>query len=302
MLGIVSSGCMVFANEPFALKDTTERKRRAAMLSLPHVQPLADYLRRMKNAQGASCEMPYFDPCDGGVRAKTLFLLEAPGPKAVGSAFVSRNNPDQTARNINELLREAGLPREDTLLWNIVPWYVGDGQKIRPVTSEDIEEASLYLEELIDLLPDLRAIVLVGEKAKSARGRIQRLTRAKIFEAPHPSPKVFNIWPEKREEMQKMLNALTAFLHAPSSCPVTLSHSRNKRNSDLLSIDALGHPIKRFPLELHWSPRGKNRGKMILGIAKAHDPDSHKRGTQGVHESWHLRDGKRHGKGNAVSA
>lgn len=212
LLGIHSELCLSFANEPFALKDAAERKRRAAMLSLPHVQPLAAYLRRVKDAQGAGYEMPYFDPCDGGVRAKALFLLEAPGPKAVGSAFVSRNNPDQTARNINELLRKAGLPREDTLLWNIVPWYVGEGRKIRAVTSEDIEEACPYLVELIGLLPDLRAIVLVGEKAKSARGTIQRLTKARIFDAPHPSPKVFNIWPEKREKMQEVLNALAAFL------------------------------------------------------------------------------------------
>jgi uracil-DNA glycosylase len=200
------------ADEPFALKDPAERKRRAAMLSLPHMQPLVAYLRRVKASVGPGYDMPDFDPCDGGIRAKLLFLLEAPGPKAVGSTFISRNNPDQTARNMNLLLRTAGITREDTLLWNIVPWYVGTGQKIRPVDKGDIAQAIPYLRELIQLLPDLRGIVLVGKKAQSASAVIRRITPMPLVETHHPSRRVFNVWPEKRDEAQAVFNSLQRFL------------------------------------------------------------------------------------------
>ena len=107
-------------NEPYALSFEAERERRAAMLEQSHIKPLIKYLADVK-ARHPEKELPYFDPCDGGIGAKTLFLLEAPGPKAVGSTFISRNNPDPTARNLCELLLEANIARADTLIWNIVP-------------------------------------------------------------------------------------------------------------------------------------------------------------------------------------
>jgi uracil-DNA glycosylase len=89
---------------------------------------------------------------------------------------------------------------------------VGSGQKIRPVDSEDIAEAAPYLGELIGLLPNLRVIMLVGKKAQSARAVIRRLTSVPILATHHPSPQVFNVWPEKREEAQIVLNSLHRYL------------------------------------------------------------------------------------------
>ena len=76
---------------------------------------------------GEDHKIPQFDPLDGGIDAECLFLLEAPGPKAVNSGFVSRNNPDETAKNFFELNVGAGLERSKTITWNVVPWYVGSG-------------------------------------------------------------------------------------------------------------------------------------------------------------------------------
>lgn len=78
--------------------------------------------------------MPDFDPCDGGIDARILCLLEAPGTQAVRTTFISQDNPDPTARNMRSILAEAGVPRRWIIIWNIVPWYVGTMQKIRPVT------------------------------------------------------------------------------------------------------------------------------------------------------------------------
>jgi uracil-DNA glycosylase len=85
-------------------------------------------------------DIPLFDPLDGGVNAECLFLLEAPGPKAVCTGFVSRNNPDETAKNLMLLSIEAGIDRERTILWNVVPWYIGSGSVIRGATASDVRE------------------------------------------------------------------------------------------------------------------------------------------------------------------
>jgi uracil-DNA glycosylase len=174
------------------------------MLELPHIKPLIEFSEAIQG-EHPNKQIPLFDPCDGGVAARALFLLEAPGPKAIGSEFISRNNPDPTAKNMFELLQNAKISRSDTLLWNIVPWYVGDNQKIFPVSKEDINLALPYLKDLLGLLPLLKVIVLVGRRAQSAKQGIQQFTNCTILEAYHPSARVFNRWPEKRIQTQTTL-------------------------------------------------------------------------------------------------
>lgn len=186
-------------NASYALAALEERQRRLKLLEQPHVKPLMEYLQSIQLEMGTEYSMPYFDPSDGGIAAKVLFLLEAPGPRAVGSGFISRNNPDQTAKNINELLQAAKIPRKSTLLWNIVPWYVGDQGRIRPVNKQDIRQALPFLQKLLQLLPYLESVVLVGRKAQDALFEIQKLApNVSIYQCYHPSPRVFNVWPEKR--------------------------------------------------------------------------------------------------------
>lgn len=156
--------------------------------------------------------IPCFDPCDGGVEAKALFLLEAPGPKAIVSTYVSRNNPDQTAKNIGALMQYANIERRDTLLWNIVPWYVGNGQKIRPVHARDLEEALPHLRDLLALLPNLQVIVLLGKKAQLAEAHIAKLTDVPIIKTYHPSPQVFNISSEKKQQIHADFLRVTKIL------------------------------------------------------------------------------------------
>jgi hypothetical protein len=86
--------------------------------------------------------LPDFDPWDAGIDAEILFLLEAPGARAVASTIVSRNNPDETAKNMFLLHQDACIPRARTLLWNVVPWYIGDGARIRAATPQDLEQGA----------------------------------------------------------------------------------------------------------------------------------------------------------------
>jgi uracil-DNA glycosylase len=198
---------MIDEDAPYALNDHSEKQRRLKLLKQPHIRPLTEYCQEMKRELGSD-DIPYFDPCDGGISAKALFLLEAPGRKAIKSTFVSRNNPDQTAKNMCQLLREASIARADTLLWNIVPWYVGTSGKIRPVRGADIEKAIPCLERLLNLLPRLELIVLVGLKAQAALPKIMELTSLPIIPTYHPSPRVFNRWPQKKESVRAALRKI----------------------------------------------------------------------------------------------
>ena len=158
-------------------------------------------------------EIPYFDPADGGNAARCLFLLEAPGPKAVASGFVSRNNPDETAKNFFVLNQEASLPRYLTVTWNIVPWYIGDGARIRPATGADIIAARPYLQELLSLLPSLRIVVLIGRKAQRAASSIQEMAPGtRILSMLHPSPLVVNRDLRNRPRMLRTLRVARGLL------------------------------------------------------------------------------------------
>jgi uracil-DNA glycosylase len=120
---------------PKTLGDPRVQKERCVALKAPHATALTRFVRALRKSTGQCTKIPFFDPFDGGTTARCLFLLEAPGPKAVESGFISRNNPDESAKNFFELNAEVGIPRELTVIWNVVPWYVGDGTRIRPVTA-----------------------------------------------------------------------------------------------------------------------------------------------------------------------
>ena len=118
-----------------------------------HIAPLTTLVDWIRAEQGVSKKIPCFDPWDAGIHAKVLFLLEAPGPKSKKCGFVSKDIKDPTAKNLDALIREAGITRKDIVIWNVVPWYIGDGKKIRPAKKSDINSGQKYLEWLLFLLP-----------------------------------------------------------------------------------------------------------------------------------------------------
>lgn len=199
--------------EVYALANPSECQNRRNRLGEGHIVPLTQLVEKIRRETKLGRKIPYFDPDDGGSRARVLFLLEAPGPKAVQSGFISRNNPDPTARNVLQLLNQAGIKRRESALWNIVPWYTGSGQRIRPARRSDIQAGLKYLEQLLRLLPHLVAIVLVGRKAQAAASTLTGLTNARVFETLHPSNQVVICWPEKRRQLLRQLRRVRAFLN-----------------------------------------------------------------------------------------
>jgi hypothetical protein len=161
---------------------------RKGMLREPHIAPLTDFVTKLRGTH-PDWEFPDFDPLDGGSNADILFLFEKPGPMTsaggTGSGFISRNNDDPTAEATFGFMKEAGLSRKRTVTWNVIPGWNGT----RRVTTTELREGIDALKGLIPLLPELRTIILVGQKAQRARSLVEPLG-LRIFVSAHPSPLV----------------------------------------------------------------------------------------------------------------
>jgi hypothetical protein len=196
-------------DKPKSLRNATEIQSRLAGIFGPHILPLTTFVETIRKETRLNREIPYFDPLDGGINAKCLFLFEAPGPRAVYSGFISRNNPDESAKNFFELNHQASLPRELTISWNVVPWYIGTGTKIRPANKNDIDGGKKYLQDLLSLLPNLRIIVLGGRKAQKAEILITAgYPDITLMKMPHPSPLFVNNAPDNKFKILRILQAV----------------------------------------------------------------------------------------------
>lgn len=188
-------------DEPKTLRFEHVRQECLSALNAPHIEPLTRFVEALRQQKGEDFHIPFMDPHDGGINAKVLFLLEAPGPKA--KDFVSRDNPDPTAANIWTMSREAGLNRNDCLIWNVCPWYVGTASRIRAVKAAEIREAADALRSLLGQLADLRCVALVGRKAQRARHTVEvARPDVEIIQMPHPSNQNLSTRPHYRPLVQ----------------------------------------------------------------------------------------------------
>jgi uracil-DNA glycosylase family 4 len=171
---------------------------------------LHKFVERIRTEQNLSVEVPGFDPHNGNEAARFLLVLEAPGARAVGSGIISFDNPDQTAANLKQQLQKAGVRRSDIALWNVVPWYLGNGEKtkIRPARFRDISQCLRYLTDLVALLKQLECIVLVGAAARKAHVHLSHTTNVRILSCHHPSPRVKNYSPASAAENVAVFRAM----------------------------------------------------------------------------------------------
>jgi uracil-DNA glycosylase len=176
---------------------------KLARVDEPHVAPLNAMVRRIREEHAG---VPYFDPKSGGVSARILFLLEAPGPKAID--FISPDNNDQSAANMIRLLADAGIDRSESCFWNVVPFYIGNAERtrLRAAKQTDLDAGEPWVVELLGLLPRLETIVLMGRHAQKARKMLLRLRpEVRIVEAWHPSPRCLNSAKTRRDEILNTL-------------------------------------------------------------------------------------------------
>lgn len=175
------------AAAPKALADPDEVAGRRRLLAGPHLDPLRPYLAGLRARHG---EVPWPDPADGGAAARLLILLETPGPRIRRTGLVSRDNPSETSANLFRALREAAIPRRDTLIWNLVPWVIHpEGALNRAPTRREIAAGLDEVAPLLACLDRLEAAVLAGRVAALAEPRLLALRPAlPVLRMPHPSP------------------------------------------------------------------------------------------------------------------
>lgn len=159
-----------------------------------HVAPLNALAARIEREAGR--RVPFVDPDSGGVDARVLILLEAPSRAAAHrSGMVSADNDDATAANLWRAYDESGLPREISLIWNVVPWYVGTPEKLAPVQAADVRAGAGWLQEFLRLLPELDAVLALGATAQRGLTSLAlrpALSHLRTLAAPHPSQRVYN--------------------------------------------------------------------------------------------------------------
>jgi len=75
---------------PRAHRDRREIERKRTLLEEPHVAPLTQFVRRLRQQRGGD-SVPWFDPTEAGVNARILLLFENPGRRddaGLGSGFI----------------------------------------------------------------------------------------------------------------------------------------------------------------------------------------------------------------------
>lgn len=162
---------------------------------MDELDAFVDELRRARGGD-PKC-IPRFSRRDGGTEAKCLFLAMTPNKKAVASGYISRENPDPSARNFTKVHDDADFRREDTISWNIVPWYSEDAAK-------EVQAGLRWLGKLLDLLPKLRVVVLLGETARKATPSLyqyERLPDLCVIHALHPGNQAMS-QPGKRDQLE----------------------------------------------------------------------------------------------------
>jgi hypothetical protein len=129
-----------------------------------------------------------------------------------GSGFISRNNDDPTAEATFDFMKQADLPRNRTVIWNVVPGW----NKTRKITATELSEGVAALKGLLSLIPKLRTIILVGQKARRAKPLLEG-EGFRILVSAHPSlvrasqpdvwSKIPSVWaqagPDRSDRMAK---------------------------------------------------------------------------------------------------
>lgn len=194
---------------PSSLKSTEVVAHRRSLLQQPHVAPLTALIDTWR----AGLDIPDFDPLDGGINARVLFVLESPGKRAKGSGFISQNNPDPTANNFFRLREEAGIRRSSLAIWNVIPEYRGATSNESKLTTKDIIVGGRRLREVIALMPSLEMIVFCGKNAQAAcQIIVEAFPNLRILDMPHPSPMNLNRRPMMRDMIRSIMGQVAGVM------------------------------------------------------------------------------------------
>jgi hypothetical protein len=153
---------------PTSLEDAAELAQRRSRVREAHVEPLNRWVETIRSRLPLGSEVPWFDPADGGIHARLLWLGGEPDTADLygsgGTGFVSLDGPSQRSTNLHATAMEAGADRSTLVVWNAVPCNLKALRKAGGDKHADIPAAEL-LGELLALLPHLQVVVLAGRVA-----------------------------------------------------------------------------------------------------------------------------------------
>jgi hypothetical protein len=173
------------------MRDEAFRQEQKARRFDPHMAPINEFVASLQDPQNEKW-VPEVAPMHGGVDAEVLSLLRDPGPKTqngVGSGFLCIENDDPTAERQCKLFEEFGISPRNVLPWNAYPWFIN-----RAPRAVECDEGAIVLDDLLNLLPNLRVVLLQGNDAGSVWKRLlkRRPSLVKdrgltVVESIHPS-------------------------------------------------------------------------------------------------------------------
>ena len=117
--------------------------------------------------------------------APILALLQDPGNSGAKKTEVCsiHENDDATSRNQKEAIKEAGIDTKDIVFWNFFASFdIG-----KNIGIELQEEWAEEVEKLIDIMEELKVIVVCGEKAWKGMRFVKLDKNIALIAAPHPS-------------------------------------------------------------------------------------------------------------------
>ncbi|MFG3616647.1 uracil-DNA glycosylase family protein [Nocardia sp. NPDC047654] len=203
---------MKIPDHPRALSERRiRRERAAAAIEMPHVRALNQLVDRIE-ADTRSENLPYIDPLFGGVAAELLFVLKAPegdaDPDLRDRRFLSWDNDDVGAENFFRTCAATGLDRARCTAWNACPFPITGGAPSR----FELGRAEPYTRRMLELLPRLRVVVLLGRPAQRAWQKMS-LTGANIHlvHGASPSPPGIN-HPDNRRSFEAAIRTAVRLL------------------------------------------------------------------------------------------
>ncbi len=221
--------------------------RKRDRLQEEHIAPINELARRIAARTGS--EVPMVDPDSAGVNARVLLVLESPGRIGVtspkGSGMISCDNNDQTAANVWTLHTDTGLRREWCMPWNIAPWYLGSADRNVPASAQDAAAGLPYFWELLDELPDLRAVIAMGKPASVALASVRPQLEqrgVRLLPAPHPSPQNLNTRPGQRAAIAEVFRGARAIVEADLWGTQPEPEKVHQKEALVLDVDVVGRP------------------------------------------------------------
>lgn len=189
------------------------RLSQNADIYAPHVESINRYVDELRQSERGWA--PYVAPLHGGSNARVLSILRDPGPatqEGTGSGLLCIENDDPSAALQCALLEHAGLVAADLTPWNAYPWYINRSPK-----TTELEAGLPTILRMMELMPDVRVVLLQGSEAKRSWKMLNRHHSREIVdrqlvavETYHPSRQAL-FTPDPIEQKRRAARRFEAF-------------------------------------------------------------------------------------------